>query len=177
MFEFARNPISHQTKITISNTPTMTKNDSSAAAVAQSSALLPPRINANTPSGRDPAISPAVSLPMRPSARPFPTGRFPPGRRADQQATSCFVCPPPKLQAPPHSSHRLISIVSSRGDKGKVRNCLVGFVFQSKLTFLFINFPASAVTPRIFGFWSSGRPSTPRPDRYRWYRSATKAKR
>jgi hypothetical protein len=94
MFEFARNPISHQTKITISNTPTMTKNDSSAAAVAQSSALLPPQINANTPSGRDPAISPAVSLPMRPSARPFPTGRFLPGRRADQQATSCFGSSP-----------------------------------------------------------------------------------
>jgi hypothetical protein len=102
----------HLTKITISNTPTITKNDSSAAAVAQSSALLPPRINANTPSGRDPAIS-----------------RSPPGDscRGGGLINKPLLAsgPPPKLQAPPHSSHRSISIVSSRVEEEKVSNFFI----------------------------------------------------
>jgi hypothetical protein len=85
---------------------------------------------------------------------------------------------PPKLQTRRHSSPRSISIVSSRGDKGKVRNCLVGFVFQSKLTFLFVNFPASAEIYADLVSWRSNTPPpTPCPDRYRWYRSETKARR
>jgi hypothetical protein len=96
--------------------------DGSAAAAVQSSAPLPPRIKANTPPGHDVAISPSASLRTRPSACLFPTARF---RRETGWSTShsCFGCLPPKLQTRRHSSPRLILIVSSRDEEGKVRNC------------------------------------------------------
>ena len=137
--------ISHQTKIiTISNTPTMTKNDGTAAAAVQSSAPLPPRINANTPPGHDTAILPSASLRTRPSACLFPTARFR-GRRADQRATSCFGCLPRSCTRR-HSSLRSISIVLSCGDDGKVSNLFLRRRISIETHLLIFLGSAAAVT-------------------------------
>jgi hypothetical protein len=118
--------ISHQTKITISNTPTMTKNDGSAATAVQSSVFLPPRINANTPSVHDPAISPLVSLRMRPSARPFPTGRFlPPGRLINKPLLASDVLPEAADTSP--LLPQIDIDPKRRGDGGKVSNFFIWF--------------------------------------------------
>jgi len=78
------------------------------------------------------------------------------------------------VATPPPDRYRSYRAVTRRG-----RWVLRLFRFEShpKLTSCFIIFPPLQLPPQIFGFWRSERPATPRPDRYQWYRSATKARR
>ena len=134
------------------------------------------RINANTPTVHDPAISPLPHSPHA-SRRTSVPHRAIPAREADQRATSCFGCPPPKLQAPPHSSHRSISIVLSRGEEEKVSIMFIPLRISSETHLVFYYFPAAAVTSADLVSWGCRRLSVSRPNRNRRYRATTKARR
>ena len=165
-------------KITISTTPTMTKNDGSA---------LPPHSNLqrsfhhkSTPTRLPSMIRrflPCLALRMRPAARLFPTGQFPPERLINEPLLASDVLAPPKLQAPPHSSHRSISIVLSRGEEEKVSIMFIPLRISSETHLVFYYFPAAAVTSADLVSWGCRGLSISRPNRNRRYRATTKARR
>ena len=125
MFEFARNvrtwPSPGQKKLSISTTPTMTKN-------RRLCCRRRPIFNAPSPTNQGqhpsrpwcgdfaPCLSPEASLRVSVSHRSI--------SREAGWSTSHFLLrmPPPKLQTRRHSSLRSISIVLSCGGDGKVSN-------------------------------------------------------
>jgi len=136
-------------KITISTTPTMTKNDGSA---------LPPHSNLqrsfhhkSTPTRLPSMIRrflPCLALRMRPAARLFPTGQFPPERLINEPLLASDVLPRScrHLPTPPTDRYRSYWAVARRR---RWVLCLFRFESHPKLTSCFIIFPPLQLPPRI----------------------------